>query len=322
MPTREGGRALRVGTRKSPLARIQTELFIRAAHAQNPSLQFEIVGIETTAEKRPHSPIPDLGQGVFVKEIQIALANGEIDFAVHSLKDLPTRLPPGHVLAGVMPRDDPRDVLVIRDGSGLTALPSGARVGTSSVRRAAQILAARPDISITLLRGNVETRIQKVTGEGRPIEAEAAVLAAVGLQRLGIENAITEYLEPDVMLPAVGQAFIGIECREDDADARVVAELVEDTQGRIAADAERAFLAAVGGFCHTPLACLAHATDGVLAIEALAANEDGSIVLRESATVDAATPAHEIGGRLREALYARGAGEFIVLDDAPPTDEH
>ncbi len=321
MTTQESRRTLRVGTRTSRLARIQTDLFIQAALAKRPNLEFEIVGIETAAERRPNTPIPDLGQGVFVKEIQIALANSEIDFAVHSLKDLPTRLPPGHTLAAVMPRNDPRDVLVSRDGQGLNELPPGARVGTGSVRRAAQVLARRPDLEIVLLRGNVDTRVRKVTGEGREIEAEAAVLAAVGLQRLGMERVITEYLEPDVMLPAVGQGSIGIECLESNTEACVVAALTEEREQRIAAEAERAFLAAVGGFCRTPLASYATVDGDVLSIEALAATPDGTIVLRESLTTGLTTSSAEIGERLLNALFARGAGDFIILDDEPADDD-
>ncbi len=321
MTTQEDRRTLRVGTRTSRLARIQTHLFIQAALAKRPDLEFEIVGIETAAERRPNTPIPDLGQGVFVKEIQIALANSEIDFAVHSLKDLPTRLPPGHTLAAVMPRNDPRDVLVSRDGQGLNELPPGARVGTGSVRRAAQVLARRPDLEIVLLRGNVDTRVRKVTGEGREIEAEAAVLAAVGLQRLGMERVITEYLEPDVMLPAVGQGSIGIECLESNTEACVVAALTEEREQRIAAEAERAFLAAVGGFCRTPLASYATVDGDVLSIEALAATPDGTIVLRESLTTGLTTSSAEIGERLLNALFARGAGDFIILDDEPADDD-
>ena len=321
MATQESRRVLRVGTRTSRLAMIQTDIFIQAALAKRPDLQFEIVGIETAAERRPNTPIPDLGQGVFVKEIQIALANSEIDFAVHSLKDLPTRLPPGHTLAAVMPRNDPRDVLVSRDGQGLNELPPGARVGTGSVRRAAQVLARRPDLEIVLLRGNVDTRVRKVTGEGREIEAEAAVLAAVGLQRLGMERVITEYLEPDVMLPAVGQGSIGIECLESNTEACVVAALTEEREQRIAAEAERAFLAAVGGFCRTPLASYATVDGDVLSIEALAATPDGTIVLRESLTTGLMTSSAEIGERLLNALFARGAGDFIILDDEPADDD-
>ena len=321
MTTQEDRRTLRVGTRTSRLARIQTHLFIQAALAKRPDLEFEIVGIETAAERRPNTPIPDLGQGVFVKEIQIALANSEIDFAVHSLKDLPTRLPPGHTLAAVMPRNDPRDVLVSRDGQGLNELPPGARVGTGSVRRAAQVLARRPDLEIVLLRGNVDTRVRKVTGEGREIEAEAAVLAAVGLQRLGMERVITEYLEPDVMLPAVGQGSIGIECLESNTEACVVAALTEEREQRIVAEAERAFLAAVGGFCRTPLASYATVDGDVLSIEALAATPDGTIVLRESLTTGLMTSSAEIGERLLNALFARGAGDFIILDDEPADDD-
>ena len=321
MAAQEDRRVLRVGTRTSRLARIQTDLFMQAALAKRPDLEFEVVGIETAAERRPNTPIPDLGQGVFVKEIQIALANGEIDFAVHSLKDLPTRLPPGHTLAAVMPRNDPRDVLVSRDGQGLNELPPGARVGTGSVRRAAQILAHRPDLEIVLLRGNVDTRVRKVTGEGRDIEAEAAVLAAVGLQRLGMERVITEYLEPDIMLPAVGQGSIGIECLESNAEAFAVAALTEERDHRIVAEAERAFLAAIGGFCRTPLACYATVDGDALAVEALAATPDGTIVLRESLTTAATTPSVEIGEQLLDALRGRGADDFIVLDDEPTDDD-
>ncbi len=316
-------RVLRVGTRTSRLAQIQTDLFIQAALARQPDLDFEIVGIQTMGDRRSTSPIPDLGQGVFVKEIQIALALNEIDFAVHSLKDLPTRLPPGHTLAGVMPRADPRDVLVTRDGLGLDELPSGARVGTGSIRRAAQIRARRPDLSIVLLRGNVDTRVRRVTGQGRRSEAECAVLAAVGLLRLGIGDAITEYLEPDIMLPAVGQGFIGIECREGDEEACAVAALTEDPVHRIAADAERAFLNAVGGFCRTPLACLATVQGDELSIEGLAATADGAVVLRESLGVHLSTPVEQVGQRLLDALNRRGAADLIILDDADdaPGDE-
>ncbi len=317
----EGRRVLRIGTRRSPLALIQVDLFMEAVRARRPDVEFEIVGIDTAAERRPTTPIPDLGQGVFVKEIQIALANGEIDFAVHSLKDLPTRLPPGHTLAAVMPRNDPRDVLVSRDGYKLNDLPAGARVGTGSIRRAAQVRAQRPDLEIVLLRGNVDTRVRKVTGEGRAIEAEAAVLAAVGLQRLGMEDVITEFLEPDIMLPAVGQGAIGIECLESNTEAVAVAALIEERDHRLAADAERAFLRAVGGFCRTPLACYATVRDDTLTVEAMAATPDGTIVLRESLITDVGTSPDDIGKRLLDSLYARGAGDFIILDDAPNPDD-
>ncbi len=321
MAATERGRVLRIGTRRSPLALIQVDLFMEAVHAKRPTVEFEIVGIDTAAERRPTTPIPDLGQGVFVKEIQIALANGEIDFAVHSLKDLPTQLPPGHTLAAVMPRNDPRDVLVSRDGHRLDDLPAGARVGTGSIRRAAQVRAQRPDLEIVLLRGNVDTRVRKVTGEGREIEAEAAVLAAVGLQRLGMDDVITEFLEPDIMLPAVGQGAIGIECLEANAEACAVAALTEERDHRLAADAERAFLRAVGGFCRTPLACYATVRGDTLSLEAMAATPDGTVVLRESLTTDVTTPSDDIGKRLLDALYARGAGDFIILDDEPATDD-
>lgn len=321
MAGQTGHLVFRIGTRTSRLALIQVELFTKAVHASRPDIEFEIIGISTTAERQPTTPIPDLGQGVFVKEIQIALANDEIDFAVHSLKDLPTRLPPGHTLAAVMPRNDPRDVLVSRDGQTLNKLPSGARVGTGSIRRAAQVRAQRPDLEIVLLRGNVDTRVRKVTGEGREIEAEAAVLAAVGLQRLGMDDVITEFLEPDIMLPAVGQGAIGIECLETNEEACAVAALTQEPDHRLAADAERAFLRAVGGFCRTPLACYATVEGDMLSVEAMAATPDGAVVLRESLTTEVSTPPDKIGKRLLDTLYVRGAGDFIILDDTPNPDD-
>ena len=317
MTTADSARTLRVGTRTSRLALVQTDLFLDAVRSKKPGLRLEVVGIRTTGDRMPSVPIPDLGQGVFVKELQIALANHEIDFAMHSLKDLPTRLPPGHALAAVMPRGDARDALVTQDGAGLSSLPPGARVGTGSVRRAAQVLALRPDLTIVLLRGNVDTRVRKVTGDGREIEAEAAVLAAVGLIRLGWADVIAEYLDPAIMLPAVGQGFIGIECRDDDADAKGVAALTEDSEDRIAAEVERAFLAAVGGFCKTPLACFANVEGDQISVEALVASLDGRTMLREALTSSKRTPPERIGRQLLDSLSARGADDLIILDDPP-----
>ena len=167
----------------------------------------------------------------------------------------------------------------------------------------------------------MDTRVRKVTGDGRDIEAEAAVLAAVGLQRLGMERVITEYFEPDVMLPAVGQGSIGIECLESNAEACAVAALTEERDHRIVAEAERAFLAAVGGFCRTPLACYATIDGDALAVEAMAATPDGTIVLRESLTTEPTTPSVEIGEQLLAALRGRGADDFITLDDEPVDDD-
>ncbi len=315
MTNAEPGRVLRVGTRTSRLALVQTELFMEAVRSKDPESQLEVIGIRTTGDRKQSVPIPDLGQGVFVKELQIALANREIDLAMHSLKDLPTQLPPGHSLAAVMPRGDARDALVTRDGTNLAGLAPGSRVGTGSVRRAAQVLGVRPDLTIVLLRGNVDTRIRKVTGDGREIEADAAVLAAAGLIRLGWSDIITEYLGPSVMLPAVGQGFIGIECRDDDADAMRVASTAEDVDGRIAAEVERAFLAAVGGFCKTPLACFANIESDQISVEALVASVDGRTILRETMTSSKQTPPGTIGRQLLDSLSARGADDLIVLDD-------
>lgn len=274
-----------------------------------PDVRLETVGVTTTGDRRRTVPIPDLGQGVFVKELEVALVTREIDFAVHSLKDLPTRLPPGLCLVAVLPRGDPRDALVSREARRLADLPAGARVGTGSPRRAAQVLARRPDLSIVLLRGNVDTRIRKVLEEG---QAEAAVLAAAGLARLGLEDLVTEYFPVEAMVPAVGQGFLAIECREDDREACELAARTEDAEARRAADAERAFLAAIGGFCRTPMACFATVEHGVLSMEGLIATDDGKRVIRERMSWRADFPPTDAGLAMKEALFARGAEEIMA----------
>lgn len=306
-------RTFRIGTRTSKLALVQTDIFADVLRSHQPDTQLEVTGVTTLGDRDRTIAIPDLGQGAFVKELEVALIANEIDMAVHSLKDLPTELPPGLCLAAVLPREDPRDALISRDGQLLVDLPSGARVGTGSPRRAAQILAKRPDLKIVMLRGNVDTRIRKVLEED---EADAAVLAAAGLSRMRLQHVITEYLHPDTMLPAVGQGFLAIECREDDSETRALVASTEDADARRIADAERAFLAAVGGFCRTPLAAYATVNeDHSLSIEVMVAALDGTQVIRERLDASPETSATEIGTRLKEATFARGAGTIIEREE-------
>ena len=303
---------IRVGTRTSRLALIQTDDFLAKVAGHYPDVRPEVVGITTAGDRDRFAKIPDLGQGVFVKELEAALLSHEIDLAVHSLKDLPTQQPPGLVLAAVMSRGEPRDALVSQGDRSLEALPSGARVGTGSPRRAAQVLALRPDLQVVPLRGNVDTRIQKVLERD---EVDAAVLAGAGLLRLDMGAVIAEFLSPEIMTPAVGQGFIAIECRADDEIARRFAESAQDPEARVIADVERAFLASVGGICHTPVGAYATIEGSRLTVDAMIATVDGSSVLRETAIDSRTISPDVIAGQLRESLFARGGEAMIVSGD-------
>jgi hydroxymethylbilane synthase len=283
---------LRIGTRGSPLARVQTALACRALEEAHPELAvpgaLEVVVIRTTGDQAIDRPLAELGgKGLFCKEIEAALLAGDIDLAVHSMKDLPTWLPEGLIIGAVLPREDPRDVLIARAGEDLDDLPDAAVVGTASVRRRAQLLARRSDLRIVNFRGNVETRLRKLAAG----EVNATVLALAGLKRLGIEPAGAVILAPEVMLPAVGQGAIGIECRENDDDAR-------------------ALLAALDGSCDTPIAGHAELDGGGLSLRALIARPDGSECLRaaRSGTIaDGAALGRDAG---RELKTRAGPGFF------------
>lgn len=304
-------RVCRVGTRKSRLARIQTESALCSLQASDPQVRFETIGIATHGDRNRAVSIPELGEAVFTKELETALLNHEIDLAVHSLKDLPTELPLGLCLAAVLTREDPRDALVSRDSQTLDQLRSGARIGTGSPRRGGQLLARRPDLQIVLLRGNVDTRVRKVLDDG---EADAAVLAVAGLKRLRMEHVIAEYFDPSVILPAIGQGFLAIETREQDTEFLNLAQTAEDREARHCADAERAFLIAVGGGCKAPVAAYATFQDGKLAMDGIVATLDGKRVLQ--AHVQGDLLPIQAGLLLRERLYALGAEEIIAVEES------
>lgn len=273
--------AIRLGTRGSPLALAQTELVCRALAGAEPELAapgaLAPVVIRTTGDKVTDRPLAELGgKGLFCKELEAALMARQIDLAVHSVKDLPTWLPDGLVLAAILPREDPRDVLIARAPGGLEGLPRQAVVGSASLRRQAQLLARRPDLRVVNLRGNVGTRLRKVE-DG---EIDATLLALAGLKRLGLAPAGAVVLPPEVMLPAVGQGAIGIECRADDAPLRALLAALDDPPSSACVRAERALLAALDGSCHTPIAGHATCADGDLRLRALIARADGSRCLR------------------------------------------
>ncbi|TMB50914.1 MAG: hydroxymethylbilane synthase, partial [Deltaproteobacteria bacterium] len=261
---------MRLGTRGSALARAQAALVHEALVGRHPALRVETVYIRTSGDRGEREARAPAGlKGLFVKEIEDALLAGEIDVGVHSMKDLPARLPAGLVVGAVPARAAAHDVLI--GAAGLRELPSGARVGTASVRRRAQLLARRPDLAVTPLRGNVDTRLRR----WRERAVDALVLAAAGLERLGIAEPAAHPLAPEEFLPAVGQGALALECRADAAATRALLAAVEDRAAATAVAAERAFLLAIGGDCNTPLAAHATIADGRVALRVLVTDQDG-----------------------------------------------
>ena len=302
--------ALRVGTRASLLARTQSG---HVADALRAALGREVVLVDVTTEGDVSTaPLASFGGvGVFVSALRDALLRGDVDIAVHSLKDLPTAPYDGITLAAVPLREDPRDVVVARDGLTLGELPAGARVGTGSPRRAAQLHALGLGFDVAGIRGNVDTRIRKV-GAG---EYDAVVLARAGVARLGRLDEVTEVLDPLQMLPAPGQGALGVECRASDTD--LVAEVrgaLDDRRSRVAVTAERAVLAALEAGCSAPVGAMAEVAEGddgdELWIRAVALSHDGANAVRRSA-VGSPEDAAGVGLRLAEEMLADGAGSFI-----------
>jgi len=265
------------GTRSSALARRQTETVQRLLASSWPSLRFETRELSTQGDRTPDRPLPEIGgKGLFTQELETALRRGEIDLAVHSLKDLPIESEGDLCLGAIPARADARDVLVSRSGRGLQALPLRSTIGTSSLRRQAQLTAYRPDLECRPLRGNVETRVRKVL-EG---EFDAAVLAGAGLLRLGLEGKIAEWISLEVMLPAPGQGALAVQCRADDSDLLELLKPLDDPATRSAVTAERAFLESLGGGCSTPVGAYAQYDGDGIVLKAIVASTDGRRVIR------------------------------------------
>lgn len=289
---------LRLGTRGSLLAMTQSGLMAAALEASHPALKVELVEIRTSGDRIQDVPLgPHLGQAFFTKEIQDALLEGRVDLAVHSCKDLATTEPDGLILAAIPTREDVRDGLV-SGGGGLTALPAGARVGTSSMRRKLFLGAARPDLELVDLRGNVPTRVSAVD-EGR---CDAVVLAMAGLRRLGMEGRVTEALDPDIMLPAASQGALALEVRAADEVARILVSVLDDPAARAEVTAERACLRRLEAGCQAPVGALGRLRDGDLHFRAAVAGPDG--IVRTEVTGDAAET-EDVGVRAAEALLAQ-----------------
>ncbi|MCC6559542.1 MAG: hydroxymethylbilane synthase [Polyangiaceae bacterium] len=264
---------LTLATRRSALALAQSRAFAAALRAAVPGLELDELEVVTSGDRTQDRPLQDIGgKGLFIKELEEALLAGRADFAVHSIKDVPAEIAPALALACVPAREDPRDAIVTRTGARLSELPGGARVGTSSLRRAVAIRAARPDLVIEPVRGNVDTRLRKVVDGA----FDAVVLALAGLRRLGLEGRATEVLEPEVSLPAIGQGALGIECRAGDAHVIDALRALEHEETAICVAAERAVMAAVEGNCKTPVAAHAKRDGGALWLRAMLAEPDGS----------------------------------------------
>jgi hydroxymethylbilane synthase len=307
----EGGETsgpLRIGSRGSALARWQAEHTATLLRERHPGLAVEIVIIVTTGDRILDAPLARIGgKGLFTKEIEEAMLDGRVDLAVHSLKDLPTTLPPGLALGAVLSRHDPSDALISARGERFTDLPRGARVGTSSLRRRAQLLRARPDLAVETIRGNVPTRVKRAA----PGDMDAVVLARAGVERLGLGAHITEILPTELLLPAPGQGAIGIEIRSGDTRVEGLLSGLQDPATRAAVDAERAFLRALGGGCQVPVGALARVAGTDLYLDGMVAGPDGRRLLRGT-RAGGVTEAEAIGTALATELIGLGAAEILA----------
>lgn len=304
-----------VGSRESRLARLQAERVMERLKARRPDLELEWRGIKTTGDRFKDAPFTALGErGVFVKELQRALLAGEVDIAVHSLKDLPSSLPAGLVLAAVPEREDPRDVLVSRHGLGASDLPAGARLGTSSVRRAAFLKAFRPDLVVVPLRGNVDTRLRKALTE----DYDGVILAAAGLSRLGLAEQVTEYIPPEIMPPAPGQGALAVEARADGAEILELLRAIDDPAARAATAAERAFMRVLEGGCAVAVGAYGRVVAGRLLLLGAVAAPDGSRIFKAEVAGDPAR-AEALGEELARRLLTAGAAEVLAGARTGPT---
>jgi hydroxymethylbilane synthase len=299
---------IRIATRKSPLALWQANEVSRLLRQRKPDLQVELLEMTTRGDKILDAPLAKIGgKGLFVKELEARLLAGEADIAVHSMKDVPVELPDGLHIAAILAREDPRDALVSLHYANLDQLPEGVTVGTSSLRRRCQLLALRPDLRIADLRGNVGTRLSKLE-QG---EFQAIVLASAGLRRLGLEDRIRQWLPPEIMLPAIGQGAIGIECRVDDLATLALIRSLDDADTRCRVAAERALNARLHGGCQVPIAGYAETNGDSLSLRGLVGSPDGSRMLR-SMMRGSRHHAEEIGNKVAKDLLAQGAGELLA----------
>ncbi|OEU47485.1 MAG: hydroxymethylbilane synthase [Desulfobacterales bacterium C00003060] len=302
-------KVIRIGTRGSPLALWQAEWVRSQILVLHPDYKVELIKIKTTGDRITDVPLAQVGgKALFVKEIEVALIEGGIDLAVHSMKDMPAEIPSGLCIGAVPKRENPLDVLISRNTHSFEGLPKGARLGSSSLRRGAQVRHVRPDIAVLPLRGNLDTRIRKLETEG----LDAIIVAAAGVKRLGLEDRITEYLSEAIMLPAVGQGALAIEMREDDSFVQRLVFPLDHRETRLAVESERAFLCRLEGGCQVPIAAKAEVIEDQLHMTGLVAEVDGSVLFRE--VIAGSVDQHEdLGAELANRLLEMG-GEKILSD--------
>lgn len=300
-----------IATRRSALALWQAEHVRDRLRALHPSCRVEILGLTTTGDRRLDLPLADIGgKGLFIKELEQAMQDGRADLAAHSLKDVPMDIPPGFALAAIMAREDPRDAFVSNAYRSLAELPAGANVGTSSLRREAQLRERYPTLDVQPLRGNVNTRLKRLDQGNHA----AIVLAAIGLKRLGFEARIASIIEPEVSLPAIGQGALALECRSDRPDVIAALAPLADADTTFAAAAERGFGKKLAGSCRTPLAAYAIPRAGELWLRGVVARRDGRSVLRGERAAKVSTPqaAQALGEALAAELLGRGAAAILA----------
>lgn len=303
-------RTLIVGTRGSALARWQTEFVMAALQRHTPELKLELSVIKTAGDKDQVRPLAEFGGlGVFTQELEHALLSGEVDIAVHSLKDLPTEMLASLNIAAILEREDARDAIVSRHGVGLMQLPRGARIGTSSARRAAQVLALRPDVTIAPLRGNVDTRLRKAQSE----DYDAIVIAAAGLIRLGRPQEITEYLDFDLMLPDPGQGALAVQIRVNDEQLDKLVSQLDHAPTRAAVTAERAFLQTLGGGCRMPMGAYAEPGAAGLRVRGMVGSLDGAHIVSGELSGET-QQAEQLGTQLARQLLDKGAAQLLNHD--------
>ena len=298
---------IRIATRKSRLARWQAEHVAARLTARHPGLEVSLVPIVTEGDRiQDRSLAAAGGKGLFIKELETALQDGRADIAVHSMKDMPAAMPAGFTIVAALERGDARDAFVSTRHESLDALPEGARIGTSSLRRQCQLRHRRPDLQVVVLRGNVDTRLAKLDAG----DCDATVLAAAGLERLGLESRIRARIAPADMLPAIGQGIIGIECLESREDIVALVHPLEHGPTRSILAAERAFAAQIGASCHSPIA--GHATlDGdTLRLDGLVGSEDGRSIIADTVS-GPVRDAAALGAELADRLLAAGAGKLL-----------
>jgi len=298
---------LRIATRKSPLAMWQAEHVAARLVEAHPGLEVELVTFTTQGDKILDTPLAKIGgKGLFVKELERAILDGDADIAVHSMKDVPVELPKGLYLPVILKREDPRDAFVSNNFDDFNDLPQGAKLGTSSLRRQCQLKEARPDLEILDLRGNVNTRLAKLDAG----DYDAIILACAGLKRLGFNDRIRASMSPETSLPAIGQGAIGIECRNDDANTNNLIAVLDDVETHICVEAERAMNARLGGGCQVPIAGFAELKGEQLQLRGLVGRVDGSEILR-SAIFGQPSEAAAMGTAIAEELLARGADTIL-----------